>query len=276
MTLTISDHFADPILDDLPSREIDIDNRSNSSELTDYQVDVDVSNYIDQQGIRFVDENLQIIDYWEEDPNTMWAEIPKITGSKVSAVWLVCGDIESKSDGDATFKFFDDFENGLGKWTIETGTPSISDSEVTLKNAGISHHITFPDSFCVRAKLKYSDMQDGGRFILLEDVWDMKKTGPYIGWDNTGNICAYYSGWHDGGDYTSNVYDIVEMKNVDNTTYTFDLMVNNVLGISDAEFRSNLTVGVIGLVETDNTANFISDWVLVHKYTSPEPTAVIA
>ena len=71
MTLAIQDHFADPILDNLPSREINIDNRGNSSELTDYQVNVDVSNRVNQQGIRFVDENLQIIDYWEEDSNTI-------------------------------------------------------------------------------------------------------------------------------------------------------------------------------------------------------------
>ena len=121
MTLSIQDHFADPILDDLPIREIDIDNRGNSSELTDYQITVDVSNHVDQQGIRFVDENLQIVDYWEEDSNTIWAEIPKIVGSKTSAIRMIHGDVDSASDGDATFEFFDDFDyeeeqSSLKKW----------------------------------------------------------------------------------------------------------------------------------------------------------------
>ena len=109
MTLIIQDHFADPILDDLSNREIDIDNRGNSSELMDYQVIIDTSKHVDKQGMRFVDENLKIIDYWKEDTNITWMEIPKIVGSKVSAVQMIYGDIDNKSDGDTTFEFFDDF-----------------------------------------------------------------------------------------------------------------------------------------------------------------------
>ena len=114
MTLSIQDHFADPILDNLPSREIDIDNRGNSSELTDYQVDIDPSNHIDKQGVRFVDENLQIIDYWEESSNTIWTKIPKIAGGKVSAIRMVYGDVDSESNGSETFNLFDDFEGRNG------------------------------------------------------------------------------------------------------------------------------------------------------------------
>jgi len=126
MTLAIQDHFADPILDALPTREIDIDNRGNSSELTDYQVAVDVSNHIDQQCVRFVDENLQIVDYWEEDSDIAWAELPKIIGGKVSSVRMLYGDVDIASDGEATFDDFIDNDDPTYSFTKYSSNPIIS------------------------------------------------------------------------------------------------------------------------------------------------------
>lgn len=115
----IEDHHADPILDSLLSREIVIDNRGNSNEHEDYQVELDIAGdhlfFPDQNSLRFIDSNLQSINYWNESfPGKLWLKVPKIPASVFSTVRLFEGhpSEESKSNGDDTFEFFDDF-NGV-------------------------------------------------------------------------------------------------------------------------------------------------------------------
>ena len=111
----IEDHHADPILDSLLSREIVIDNRGNSNEHEDYQVELDIAGnhlfFSDQNSLRFIDSNLQSINYWNESfPGKLWLKMPKIPASVFSTVRLFEGhpSEESKSNGDDTFEFFDD------------------------------------------------------------------------------------------------------------------------------------------------------------------------
>jgi len=115
MTLAIQDHYADPILDDAISRDVIIDNRDNSNDLEDYQVQIDIDDdqlmLQGERGIRFVDENLQVLDYWEESDLNKWIKVAKVIGSKATAIRMLQKEgISSASDGNATFEFFDDFE----------------------------------------------------------------------------------------------------------------------------------------------------------------------
>lgn len=125
---TIKDRYEDPILDDMISREILIDNRGNSNELEDYQVDLAIDEkqlfFEAQDGLRFVDENLKIIKHWNESFPKQWVKIPRIPASAMTALRMLNSKngIGSASDYNNTFvKNYG--ESGLiGLWHCDDGT----------------------------------------------------------------------------------------------------------------------------------------------------------
>ena len=129
----VQDHYADPILDSMDSREIIIDNRDNSNEHEDYQVELEIDKghlfFAEQDSLRFVDENLKIIDQWDESfPDAQWLEVPKIPGSAMCTLHMLDGDSSagSVSDGDKAFEFFDDFNKTVGfprYWSKSSSNP---------------------------------------------------------------------------------------------------------------------------------------------------------
>jgi len=103
---------------------VTIDNRGNANALTDYQVKIDVAYepemQLDFDDLRFTDTSDNILDYWIENyiPSTsavVWVKVPLIPGSGTTKIYMYYGNggVGSKSDGDAVFEFFDDFENGV-------------------------------------------------------------------------------------------------------------------------------------------------------------------
>jgi len=254
---------------------------------TDFQLNIDITHVAakmqaDFDDIRFAQNNgTTLIDAWLESKidgtsAETWVEFPTTPANTVeSDPWYMYygkADAVSDWDGAATFPFFEDWGN-LNAWTTQVGSPTVSGGELTLNNGGLSHTMTFPDSYCVRLKAKYNAAYAFMRFALLEDAWDMAtETGPYIGW-RTGNIEHYVGAWHDSGEnYVTGVYDIIEMLNVDDTAYTFDVMVDDISGAANpAGFRNNKAMGMIGMWESDG-ADCVSDWILVRKYAANPPT----
>lgn len=180
----IRDHYADPILDFLICREVDIDNRDNSSELTNYQVDLDLSDYIDQQEMRFIDENLQIIDYWEEDSDITWIKVSKIVGDAIHAVRMLHGDIESTSDADTTLDLSDNFEN----WIEYTGNPLITGT--TLSTPGvIKVGSTYYLYYAAGTNIELATSSDGKNFTKITDgiggTAKVLEKGGAADWDGT-------------------------------------------------------------------------------------------
>jgi len=103
---------------------VTIDNRGNANALTDYQVKIDVAYepemQLDFDDLRFTDTSDNILDYWIENyiPSTsavVWVKVPLIPGSGTTKIYMYYGNggVGSKSDGDAVFEFFDDFEDGV-------------------------------------------------------------------------------------------------------------------------------------------------------------------
>jgi len=291
MTLSIQDHFADPILDDLPTREIYIDNRDNSSELTDYQVMVDVSNHVDKQGMRFVDENLQIIDYWEEDSDTVWMEIPKITGSKASAIRMMCGDVDNKSDGSATFEFFDDFEYDDDPinhgWTLDQGSYNSNYNTVTdyAKRGSRSLKI-YPGN--IQIVSLYKTLTSNNKYACEVDYYETDPAETSIHTFLINNnlderlACygvstyrmRYNSAWHESSIARSLGWHKLGILR-DGTSVYF--MVDGTEADSYANSNNIINSGLYsgsGNSGWDSTRYW--DSFRVRKYTSSEPTAVIA
>jgi len=99
------------------------------SSLTGYQVKVDVTYDANMQpgfdDIRFVDsDGSTLLSHWRESyiastSATFWVKIPTIpTGAKTIYMYYGNAGASSASDGDATFEFFDDFEDGdISDWS---------------------------------------------------------------------------------------------------------------------------------------------------------------
>ena len=91
--------------------------------LTEYQVRIDLNSsnfnfkYVsDTSEICFTDKNGNSIPHWIEswsdDTATIWCRVPVIPANTSTHIWMLYGYTSGhlKSDGDATFDFFDDFE----------------------------------------------------------------------------------------------------------------------------------------------------------------------
>jgi len=102
----------------------------------------------DFQDIRFTkSDGVTELDYWFENEKTaeadgygvFWVEVDSIPASPdTTQIYIYYGNpsATTTSSGENTFIFFDDF-NDLTKWDILAGSPSVSDSIVTLQGDGI-------------------------------------------------------------------------------------------------------------------------------------------
>jgi len=107
---------------------VTIDNTSGGG-LTDYQVQVALPYDSDMQAdfddIRFTTSDATTaISHWRESyvasgTATFWVVVPSVPASGTTSVYAYYGNSAASnvSDGDATFVFFDDFEDDLSKWT---------------------------------------------------------------------------------------------------------------------------------------------------------------
>jgi flagellin-like protein len=105
---------------------------NSGNDLTDYQMELSIGYDSDMQvnyeDLRFIDSGGNELDHWIEstgDPASVWVEIPTISASSTATIYLYYGNAaaSSASDADATFVFFDSFEddtpgNEPSKWTF--------------------------------------------------------------------------------------------------------------------------------------------------------------
>jgi len=107
-------------------RKITITEQSGK-DLTDYQICIELSSSnfdfshtkSDGSDIRFTDENGSELDYWieswdsENEQAKVWIKIPSLPANSEKEIWMYYGnpDVNSGANGEATFLFFDDFEN---------------------------------------------------------------------------------------------------------------------------------------------------------------------
>jgi hypothetical protein len=133
------------------SRRAPVTISNPGSGLTDYQVRVDVNYDADMQpdfdDIRFKDSDGSTeLSHWRESYTAstsavFWVKIPSIP-SGIKTIYMYYGNdaASSASDGDATFEFFDDFEDGdISDWSqYGSGTVQIANdggNYVLLKTA---------------------------------------------------------------------------------------------------------------------------------------------
>ncbi|NTW31655.1 MAG: DUF2341 domain-containing protein [Bacteroidetes bacterium] len=133
----------------LYKKAVTINNTTNSSTLTNYQINVIIDHAslvsagkskADGSDLRFTDSNCNMLDYWiERGVNTascqIWVEVSSIAASANSQIIMFYGNSSATaySNGDNTFILFDDFSGSslnLSKWTRS--------SQATTANTGVT------------------------------------------------------------------------------------------------------------------------------------------
>ena len=226
--------------------------------------------------------------YWIEDWNyngdsKIWVKVDSIPGGSNACLYVFYGknDATSESNGDNTFPiFFDDFPGSsldTDKWDY-AGTPSVSDSEVTLSGEGeyIKTKNTYTGGFASRTKFK--GIGTGIRLFL----GGFALAGNTAVNNDSTSALYYYSSWSDfyynsgnGASYdaqTLNValdadYHITDTKRTGSTDIFNIDDGSNVSGL----YPTNLA-RYYRLYSHFAAGSLVVDWVLIRKYATPDPT----
>lgn len=104
----------------------------------------------DGRDIRFIDESDNLLSYWIQpgsfntNRTKIWINLQELPHG-TSTIYMYYGntDAHGGSSGEATFIFFDDFSEGLGKWNKCAGSAYISNNKLHLETTNESNNEGF-------------------------------------------------------------------------------------------------------------------------------------
>ena len=254
--------------------------------------DFDIENHDEDwiDDIRFTDnDETTELDFWVEStsgsaPNrlaTVWVEVADDLGSNQS-IYIYYGKSgdSSASDGVNTFNFFDDFNRDdsatVGNGWTESGNAQIKDNALYANDvlSNVERSFSFSSGmFAIRTRSKsmahkrsyYTDIRDGSHRSIL--ALSLYSSAP-----KDDAIISYNPDTTLLDPYTEGEYYILENCRID--TNNFNHYVN------DGEYSNeghdpNTTTSdnEIGLrLAGDSGSSSYTDWILVRKYASTEPS----
>ena len=286
-------------------RSIMIDNTGNANTLNNYQVLVTLNtqNLIATgkmqsacQDIRFSD-GVEPLNYWiESGCNTastkIWVKVPSIPASLSKPIYLYYGNntVGSRSNGNLTFDFFDDFEGtaiDTSKWTVDNST-GFSVSNGSLRGTNTTGRIrtikTFSGPFIAESAHRLVSFASNGYEVLGTWISTSNAFGGFLPHSNTNlytrtdsswnqfnpspvvvqNNWCLYKVWEDGFDHayvrieqygTVNFYQLSYTNSIDSEPITLGERYDNSL--------------------TGQGYDGYWDWIRVRQYASPEPTIIV-
>jgi len=285
-------------------REITITNAGGA--LSDYQVRVQLTTVdmgspyqnvnVDGSDLRFTDPADTPLSYWIESWNNsgdslVWVRVPSVSGGS-STIYMYYGDASasSQSDGNATFLFFDDFEDHAagdiadgwqpagtyqvaddgGLKVLDDGTGSgeaVVAGFITSQSLSVRHRFRSVDGVIDYAGLVlwYTSgthmIYAGPETVSIGSLWEINGQPSFtlIG-GNFPISPALDTGWH------------VQEVSVATTSVTVRLD-ETVLGTGSVSFGSS--GGYSGFWSQYNGHRAYHDWHLARKYVDPEPDAVV-
>jgi hypothetical protein len=312
-------------------REIMINNTQNSNDLIDYQVAInliyDSNMQPDFSDIRFTWYNSTNrteteIPYWIENYSTsqnatVWIKVPFIPsnitnigyGNGTQIIYIYYGNttpVSSKSNGDNTFDFFDDFVGtsiNTSKWTTyNLGESNVSNGYFYLINpgdwwSGTAYHrairtISTFNNHIVEMLARIPQSITTGVYYYYHGlhVWKYDQS---IGCSSTGcawgidigkqyDIQYYKTSWVGVGGYAyvhnhETEWRILRAIIRANNNIKGELLYPNrtlIGGRIDGWYYSNYYPGIAGYAININSLSQV-DWFLIRKYTDPEPTYLI-
>ena len=191
-----------------------------------YQVKLTIAYETEMQAdfddIRFNTLSGGYIDYWIESYTasttaTVWVELPDtITDPGSDTIWMYYGNdgLSDGGNGDDVFEFFDDFSVDLSKWTIVTGTPTISGGHLLL-NVNLEW-IRSTTSFSPSGNILDFKYLVAGHYSTNLGWSNIVTTGAYPYDDD----CALFRPWSDINVYTRTANEGTYTQNNHGDTYT--------------------------------------------------------
>jgi len=266
----------------------------SGNDLTDFQVLVELDgsnfNFVHAQSngedVRFTDTEGNLLSYWIEEWDAanekaeVWVKVPFIPANSEIEIYMYYGNptVASASDGEATFEFFDDFEGDkldTSKWVDVDANPSVSDSILTISTGygDIRSIKGFTAPYIIESKHEVTTSWSGFvwgvdstelRGKILWIIYNQYQDGNY--WDLDDNVFGSYeevyitveAGWKK---FTIKVLDSSgKAKIYRDGIYDFETTYNS--GYTDG--------GFIAIHNYEDIHEW--DWILVRKYTLPEPS----
>jgi len=219
----------------------------------------------------------QPISYWRENVYegknaTFWVKIPSIPANPNSAIiYIYYGkdDVSTESNGDATFLFFDDFDDGVINTTKWTNINDATESGGTLRGNGGNQKIwmrtqrVFSAPFRVNFKMKgeyNSDFDSGVQVGNIYFISDRGTNAPRIGtsWVYPSGSAGNVISWH--------IYEVTVLSLFQEF---YDITSNKYTSASYSYVTGPLRL--IGDSDSRNRDTFY-DWIFVRNYINPEPT----
>ena len=291
-------------------RKITITEQSGNN-LSDYQVriDLDATNFdfshaqTNGEDIRFTDANGNLLSYWIEEWDAVnesakvWVKVPSIPANSTVEIFLYYGnpEITSASDSEATFEFFDDFEDYTEKWQEGGDSPTVSSetvdgrSVVKITNGGTNcGGIETKENINVENKIIERMLKGWG----AEGADVDEGLGVDTSWENDWR-CSFnlFHGVCDvvGGSDPHRVIiggnELVGSKRLSLTEWKIAKTIietGKITGIYDGEELSETGTPttytgkiLLGVDNNYNEAGVYYDWIRVRKYTFPEPSVSV-
>jgi hypothetical protein len=295
-------------------KPITINNTQNSNTLTNYQVlvTIDTASLIsvgkmrsDCGDIRFTDsDGATVLNYWVESGcNTastkIWVKVPSITASSTKTIYLYYGNpsASSTSNGDAVFDFFDDFLGtslNTTKWGA-TGAYSIGSSQITITTGSVYSIATVASQSgsISEAKVKWNNFVSYSGLAIANAQSTQGGNGgsnKVVYLLNAGGGANVYAWAANGISASYNIVEFVaQFTATAGTTYIIGHAVtpsqvifykdravtNSYAGTWSAPFYLWLGYFTGSAAGAADISDIVIDWVLVRKYTSPEPTTSV-
>jgi len=291
-------------------RPICINNTGNSNTLSYYQVMLNITYDEDMQpdfdDIRVVNESSgEEVPYWIEDKvDGSWCKIWFNASSIPASSW--CNDTyylyynnseaSSASNGEATFEFFDDFEDYTEKWDLGGDSPTVSSETingrtvVNITNGGTQcggiwtiDNVSVENRIIERMLLGWGSSTDVDENLGIDTTWKAN----YWCSDNLMHGVFDLPGGSDkhGVIIGDNGGDDIGSKQLSTTEWKIAKTIietGKITGVYDGEEISETGTPttytgkiLLGVDNNANSAGVYYDWIRIRKYTSPEPTATL-
>jgi len=291
-------------------KPITINNTSNTSTLTGYQVlvTVDTSSLIaaskmksDCGDIRFTDVSAAYnsgtwtnnFPYWiESGCNTsttkIWVKVNSIAASSNKTIYMYYGNTSAVgiSNGDNVFEFFDDF-NGINldtaKWLTKSGTVTVSGGEAKLQSTVWMYTNNFyPYNRAMRAKVKSAYFANSSYNLQCNfnnvDTDTPAYSGSFAIFSHpSASINGKYSNYN-GTHYASDITGWTA-----GAYHTLDIARAGTTAAKNYVDNANEVINTTGITTEDHRLYLYSsindgvivDWILVRNYSSIDPTTTV-
>jgi hypothetical protein len=277
--------------------EITINNSQNNNTLSDYQVLLNISNDSiffstvgDKKFMEFYDTDKatllnHYVELWDNvNYNAkIWIKIPNIPASSTKKIYLKknASRTTDLSNPYNTFDFYDDFNVDLSKWTIVSGTWTLSadDSLSVLKSASNEGEQIRSSTFSIKncriiTKFRFPTVSAQNRYGTLARWQDANNSYLFQVDPNYNQLQIYKNvggGWYiiTSTPYSADVqYHIMDCRLLETS---LKIYFDGVLKLQATDSQFNVS-GKVGFRKGGTGYYYYVDYVEVVKYTEPEPS----